>query len=373
MDQLWGLDRLASLNPAAGVRAWYGYDGQGTARQLLNDAGHVTASASYDPYGGPEGTALPSPFGYTGELTDPATGSQYLRARWYRPGQGAMLGVDPALDSTGQPYSYANDNPTNGSDPSGQCTVHLASTEYSYLGAYGIGPCPRDFASQIGAVFRQGHGIPCLYVTPTGGLEVLAPGQTQTNSEPPPSGGGGTTAIAAVGAGVIGLGEATLPVTGSLAGAGPPGWIIDALIFVGVVVVAIGIGVFVGTQATSTTSQQPESINRMRVQLQDDKPAALEHTWGLVAVNTPEFGVTTLQIRTLLADLYAGYKVAAPWFPSRLEKQLIQAIVLLSQSLKRFPPVGVAMGGNIDREKWLDRGVEYRVDIENERGLNLRS
>ena len=122
VDQLWGLDRLASLNAATGARAWYGYDGQGSARQLLNDAGHVTASANYDPYGGPEGAALPSPFGYTGELTDPATGSQYLRARWYRPGQGTLLGVDPALDSTGKPYSYASDNPVNGNDPSGRCT-----------------------------------------------------------------------------------------------------------------------------------------------------------------------------------------------------------------------------------------------------------
>ena len=119
VDQLWGLDRLASLNPAIGARAWYGYDGQGSARQLLNDAGHVVASANYDPYGTPEGAALPSRFGYTGELTDPATGSQYLRARWYRPAQGSLLGVDPALDSTGQPYSYAGDNPANGADPSG--------------------------------------------------------------------------------------------------------------------------------------------------------------------------------------------------------------------------------------------------------------
>ena len=124
VDQLWGVDRRASLNPSTGARAWYGYVTTqrvpGTARQLLNDAGHVTASANYDPYGSPEGAALPAPFGYTGELTDPATGSQYLRARWYRPGQGSLLGVDPLLDATGQPYSYATDNPANGADPSGQ-------------------------------------------------------------------------------------------------------------------------------------------------------------------------------------------------------------------------------------------------------------
>ena len=123
VDQLWGVDRRASLNPSTGARAWYGYVTTqrvpGTARQLLNDAGHVTASANYDPYGSPEGAALPPPFGYTGELTDPATGSQYLRARWYRPGQGSLLGVDPLLAQTGQAYSYAGDNPANGADPTG--------------------------------------------------------------------------------------------------------------------------------------------------------------------------------------------------------------------------------------------------------------
>jgi len=261
VDHLWGVDRLASLNPTTGTRAWYGYDGQGpptavgTRRQLLNDAGHVTASANYDPYGSPEGAALPSPFGYTGELTDPATGSQYLRARWYRPGQGSLLGADPLADSTGQPYSYAGDNPTNASDPSGQCTVHLAGTEYSYLGAEGDGPCSSGLATQIGTVFRQGDGIPCLYVSPYGQLVVLTPSQSQTLAKegPAPGGSGGTTtAIAAVGGGVVGLGAATLPVTGPLAGTGPPGWVIDALIFVGVLVV--GIGILVGTQATTTST-----------------------------------------------------------------------------------------------------------------------
>ena len=136
MDQLWGLDRLASLNPATGARAWYGYDGQGpptavgTRRQLLNDAGHVTASASYDPYGGPEGAALPSPFGYTGELTDPATGSQFTvpGTRTRVPATHAGSSAPPGtlcwgwslhLDSTGQPHRYASNSPATGSDVDG--------------------------------------------------------------------------------------------------------------------------------------------------------------------------------------------------------------------------------------------------------------
>ena len=47
------------------------------AYQIRRVSCHLAASANYDPYGSPEGAALPSPFGYTGELTDPATGSQF--------------------------------------------------------------------------------------------------------------------------------------------------------------------------------------------------------------------------------------------------------------------------------------------------------
>ena len=228
----------------------------------------MVGSANYDPYGSPEGAALPAPFGYTGELTDPATGSQYLRARWYRPGQGTLLGVDPALDSTGQPYSYANDNPANGSDPSGRCRVHLAGTEYSYLGAEGAGPCSKNLSSTIGEIFRQGDGIPCLAVVGSQRYLVLNPGQTtaQISADVGLGGGGAATAGTTVGAlAVVGGGltaeAATLPVTGPLAGTGPPGWVIDAIIFVGVAVVAIGISLFIGTQVTSvpTDTAQKET------------------------------------------------------------------------------------------------------------------
>jgi len=51
--------------------------------------------------------------------------------------------VDPLADSTGQPYSYANDNPADGADPSGLCTLHGKRGTYNLAGVGGGGPCTR--------------------------------------------------------------------------------------------------------------------------------------------------------------------------------------------------------------------------------------
>jgi RHS repeat-associated protein len=104
-DYLYGQDRLAAIT--SGARAWYLPDGLGSVRQTLDDSAAVLTLQSYDPYDQPEGSALGTTFGYTGQLQDNATNAEYLRARWYQPGTGQLLGVDPALDSTGQAYAYA--------------------------------------------------------------------------------------------------------------------------------------------------------------------------------------------------------------------------------------------------------------------------
>ncbi len=58
-------------------------------------------------------------FLYCGQYRDSASGLYYLRARWYDPATGQFTSVDPLVALTGQPYSYAGNNPVNGSDPSG--------------------------------------------------------------------------------------------------------------------------------------------------------------------------------------------------------------------------------------------------------------
>jgi RHS repeat-associated protein len=54
-----------------------------------------------------------------GQYTSSDTGLIYLRARTYDPATAQFLSSDPALPITRAPYTYANENPLNLSDPSG--------------------------------------------------------------------------------------------------------------------------------------------------------------------------------------------------------------------------------------------------------------
>jgi len=68
-------------------------------------------------------TGIRTPCGYASQYTDPATGLQYLRARYYDPATQQFLTVDPLLAQTDQAYAYAGGSPTNATDPSG-LTIH---------------------------------------------------------------------------------------------------------------------------------------------------------------------------------------------------------------------------------------------------------
>lgn len=104
-----------------GTVRYFHRDQLGSTTKLTNQAGNVVASYDYDAYGNPVGTlpAVENPFGYAGQYTDANTGLQYLRARYYDPGTGQFLTRDPLESTTGQPYAYANNSPTNYTDPSG--------------------------------------------------------------------------------------------------------------------------------------------------------------------------------------------------------------------------------------------------------------
>ena len=84
-----------------------------------------------------------TPFGFEDGYTD-ANGLIYLVNRYYDPATDQFISVDPLVNVTGQPFSYANDDPVNGSDPSGLTGDAVADEQYdvqhSCKGKYASAP-----------------------------------------------------------------------------------------------------------------------------------------------------------------------------------------------------------------------------------------
>lgn len=106
---------------AGGATTYYHHDQLGSTRMLTDSSGKVTGTFSYTPYGAPAGSTgeQTTPLGYAGQYTDPVSGLQYLRARYYDPATGQFISRDPLNAVTRSPYGYVANNPLNGSDPTG--------------------------------------------------------------------------------------------------------------------------------------------------------------------------------------------------------------------------------------------------------------
>ena len=65
------------------------------------------------------GSGATTPLLWAGQYQDPTTGLYYMRARWYDPSTGEFLSVDPDFNETLDAYGYADENPLDGTDPSG--------------------------------------------------------------------------------------------------------------------------------------------------------------------------------------------------------------------------------------------------------------
>ncbi len=140
-----------------GTVTYLHHDQIGSTRLITSSSGAAAGTFTYNPYGtlqASTGTAT-TPLGYGGQYTDPATGLEYLQARYYDPTTGQFLTVDPIASETGRPYTYATDDPLVSSDPSG-----LFAQSGQFCGGGTIAPPPLDFISFSFDV--------CLVVTPGG-------------------------------------------------------------------------------------------------------------------------------------------------------------------------------------------------------------
>lgn len=129
----------------------------------VSSSGMVDYDTDYTTYG----TAADStgtdntPFGFQGGYTD-SSGLIYLDHRYYDPTTGQFISVDPLVQSTGQPYSYANDDPVNLADPTGmliECTSMsgCGADSGDHAGPSGIG-CSQNCGPAGPGLSHQSEG-----------------------------------------------------------------------------------------------------------------------------------------------------------------------------------------------------------------------
>ncbi len=90
-----------------------------------NEAGDLVSFTGYDAFGTLAFGVPATPFGFSGQYTDPTTGFTNLRARFYDSSTGAFTTWDPAFSLTGTAYTYAGNDPVNGSDPTGLLSISI--------------------------------------------------------------------------------------------------------------------------------------------------------------------------------------------------------------------------------------------------------
>src|SRR5690606_36124680 len=101
-------------------------DALGSVRQMTDQAGGLTFTQSYDPYGVvpyTDGTSQ-TDYGFTGEQYSVETQMLYLRARYYNPADARFMSRDTWAGDVNNPLSlnrwnYVNGNPVNYIDPTG--------------------------------------------------------------------------------------------------------------------------------------------------------------------------------------------------------------------------------------------------------------
>jgi len=123
-------------------------------------SGAVTKRIRYEPYGATLTAAAQGP-GYTGHVTDAATGLSCMQQRYYDPIAGRFLSTDPVAANAASfnRYWYANNNPYRYIDPDGRRSYVTGSHIFvrpedktvpsislpNTVGAKGVGPSDSSF------------------------------------------------------------------------------------------------------------------------------------------------------------------------------------------------------------------------------------
>jgi RHS repeat-associated protein len=138
----YGLSLISQRLAAGSSRlSYYGHDGHGSVRFLLDTTGGVTDTYDYDAFGiliSSTGST-PNNYLFAGEQFDPALGIYYNRARYYDERNGRFWSMDTEDGEVFDPpslhkYLYVSANPVSNVDPTG----HEETTVQGQLGGLTI-------------------------------------------------------------------------------------------------------------------------------------------------------------------------------------------------------------------------------------------
>ena len=133
---------LFSMN-LNGTEYYYVRNAQGDITGLIDNAGNLVVSYTYDTWGKLVSTTgslastlgVKNPYRYRGYRYDTETGLYYLQSRYYNPEWGRFVNADGMLGITGEilspnMFGYCLNNPVNNFDPEGQMAESFAGMYY---------------------------------------------------------------------------------------------------------------------------------------------------------------------------------------------------------------------------------------------------
>ena len=317
---LYGLDLISQERGNAD--SYYLVDGLGSTRGLTDGAGNVTDSYSYDAFGNLIASAgnVENYYLFAGEQFDKDLEQYYLRQRYYESETGRFTRRDTYSGHISDPitlhkYIYANANPVNGVDPSGFATITESLSIINTL-------------SQLAARAYTTVFSPIQAANITAGFMALAAGVLS----------------------FILIEEAKKGKKDQFEYKLYPE----------------------EPNQKKIIDDDTNDANQMRVQLQYKH----QYDHGIALLATPEIGVTKAQVYNGLWHLWQT-RGNGNWFPSSQDRNMRRAVVEVSQEVKRRPDPVDGAREQVASSQWFPNGkqaqrADYRVDVENLRGTNLK-
>ena len=280
------------------------------------------------------------------------TGNYYFNARYYNYDSGKFLGVDPVSDN--HAYAFVSNNPMNYVDPSGENFFSYLKEEWTerviepasnkLLEIAGDSLLPEKIQSEdafnyMGVCAIAGNAGPQATIPDPADLATIG--------------------FLTLGVGLFLQELALNPQASPLDNNG---------IFTPLFLSRTEERAEAKDAVTDQTNTNEEGFNRMRVQIQvGDNMVWTDSSVPLTAPS--DNGVTTLEVRVAMEALY--YK-SEEHMNKKFTRKLRSAIIEASQKLKNYPPEGTMEPIPSNFANFEYKGKEYRIDIENIQGWNLR-